>query len=86
MIFGGWTLRGAVAGCLLFGAVDSFRLSLPTVGYEVTAEVLQALPFVVTIATVAVFAHRTRQPAALAQSVRTRSDLRLPRDPAGMGT
>jgi len=67
LIFGGWTLRGAVAGCLLFGAVDSFRLSLPTVGYEVTAEVLQALPFVVTIATVAVFAHRTRQPAALAQ-------------------
>ena len=67
LIFGGWTLRGAVAGCLLFGAVDSFRLSLPTVGYEVTAEVLQALPFMVTIATVAVFAHRTRQPAALAQ-------------------
>ena len=67
LIFGGWTLRGAVAGCLLFGAVDSFRLSLPTVGYEVNAEMLQALPFVVTIATVAVFAHRTRQPAALAR-------------------
>ena len=67
LIFGGWTLRGAVAGCLLFGAVDSFRLSLPTVGYEVNAEVLQALPFIVTIVTVAVFAHRTRQPAALAR-------------------
>ena len=67
LIFGGWTLRGAVAGCLLFGAVDSFRLSLPTVGYEVNAEMLQALPFVVTIATVAIFAHRTRQPDALAQ-------------------
>ena len=67
LIFGGWTLRGAVAGCLLFGAVDSFRLSLPTVGYEVNAEVLQALPFAVTIITVAVFAHRTRQPAALAR-------------------
>lgn len=67
LIFGGWTLRGAVAGCLLFGTVDSFRLSLPTVGHEVNAELLQALPFVVTIVTVAVFAHRTRQPAALAR-------------------
>ena len=27
VIFGGWTLKGAIAGCLLFGAVDSFRLS-----------------------------------------------------------
>ena len=34
VIFGGWTLRGTVAGCLLFGAVLSFRLSLPALGYD----------------------------------------------------
>jgi ABC-type uncharacterized transport system permease subunit len=28
VIFGGWTLRGTVAGCVLFGTVLSFRLSL----------------------------------------------------------
>ena len=32
VIFGGWTLRGVIAGCLLFGTVNSFRLTLPTVG------------------------------------------------------
>jgi len=67
LIFGGWTLRGAVAGCLLFGAVNSFRLSIPIAGYDVNAELLSALPFIVTIVTVSVFAHRTRQPAALAR-------------------
>jgi simple sugar transport system permease protein len=67
LIFGGWTLRGAVAGCLVFGAVNSFRLSIPTNGYEVNTELLLALPFIVTIVTVSVFAHRTRQPAALAR-------------------
>ena len=29
VIFGGWTLRGAIFGCLLFGSVLSFRLTLP---------------------------------------------------------
>jgi simple sugar transport system permease protein len=67
LIFGGWTLRGAVAGCLVFGAVNSFRLSIPINGYEVNTELLLALPFIVTIVTVSVFAHRTRQPAALAR-------------------
>ncbi|MEQ8718556.1 MAG: ABC transporter permease [Acidimicrobiales bacterium] len=67
VIFGGWTFRGAIIGCLLFGAVNSFRLTLPTLGHEASPELLSALPFIVTIATVAIFAHRTRQPAALAQ-------------------
>lgn len=68
VIFGGWTLRGAVAGCLLFGAVLSFRLSLPAQGYEgFSNEFLSALPYLVTIAAMAVFARRIRPPAALAK-------------------
>ena len=67
VIFGGWTLRGAIAGCLLFGAVNSFRISLPALGHDVNAEFLSSLPFIVTIATVSIFAHRTRPPRALAQ-------------------
>ena len=67
VIFGGWTMRGVIGGCLLFGAVNSFRLTLPTSGYELNSELLSAAPFVVTIVTVTFFAHRTREPRALAQ-------------------
>jgi len=67
VIFGGWTLRGAIAGCLLFGAVNSFRLSLPALGHQANPELLSALPFLVTIVTMMIFAHRTREPRALAK-------------------
>lgn len=67
VIFGGWTLRGTIAGCVLFGAVLSFRLSLPVLGYEINNELLTSLPFVATIVGMAIFAHRVRAPAALAQ-------------------
>lgn len=66
VIFGGWTLRGTVAGCLLFGAVVSFRLSLPHQGFQdVSPELLSALPYIVTIVAMALFATRVRPPAAL---------------------
>ena len=67
VIFGGWTMRGVIGGCLLFGTVNSFRLTLPTVGHELNSELLSAAPFVVTIVTVTFIAHRTREPRALAQ-------------------
>ena len=67
VIFGGWTLRGVIGGCVLFGTVNSFRLTLPTVGHELNSELLSAAPFVVTIVTVSFFAYRTREPRALAQ-------------------
>ena len=67
VIFGGWTLRGVIGGCLLFGTVNSFRLTLPTVGHELNSELLSSAPFLVTIITVSFFAHRTNEPRALAQ-------------------
>lgn len=67
VIFGGWTLRGALAGCLLFGSVLSFRLTLPGLGYKLNNEMLSSLPFLVTIITMALFAHVVRQPGALAR-------------------
>lgn len=65
VIFGGWTLRGAMLGCLLFGMVNSFRLTLPGLGYQVNSELLSSLPFLVTILAVAIIASHARQPAAL---------------------
>ena len=68
VIFGGWTLRGSIAGCVLFGTILSFRLSLPQLGYDsFNTELLQAAPYLATILAMAVFARRVRPPAALAQ-------------------
>lgn len=67
VIFGGWTLRGTIAGCLLFGLVLSFRLSLPGLGYDVNSDLLSALPFIVTILAMTLFAKRVRAPGALAR-------------------
>ncbi len=67
VIFGGWTLRGTIAGCVLFGAVLSFRLSLPALGYQLSGDLLASLPFLVTIVAMSVFAARVRPPHALAQ-------------------
>jgi simple sugar transport system permease protein len=67
VIFGGWTLRGTIAGCLLFGAADALRLALPTLGYEVNSQLLIASPYVLALLVMCFFARRTSQPAALAR-------------------
>ena len=67
VIFGGWTLRGTIFGCLLFGSVLSFRLTLPGLGYELNTELMSSLPFLVTIVAMAAFAHRVRPPGSLAR-------------------
>ena len=67
VIFGGWTLRGTILGCVVFAAALSFRLSIQGLGYQVNSELLQALPFLVTLLGMALFAHRVRPPAALAR-------------------
>lgn len=67
VIFGGWTLRGALLGCLLFGAADAMRLALPALGYQLNPELLIAAPYLLALLAMMFFAKRNRQPAALAQ-------------------
>jgi simple sugar transport system permease protein len=68
VIFGGWTLKGSVAGCLAFGLVGSFVLTIPSLGYKsIDPAFLAMAPNVVTIVAMTVFATRVRQPAALAR-------------------
>ncbi len=67
VIFGGWTLRGTVAGCFLFGGVDALRLALPALGYAINPQLLIASPYLCALLAMCFFAKRTRQPAALAQ-------------------
>lgn len=67
VIFGGWTLKGTMAGCIIFAGALSFRLSIQGLGYGLNSEFLQSLPFLVTIVGMALFAHRVRAPGALAR-------------------
>ena len=67
VIFGGWTLRGTIAGCLVFGLADAMRVALPSLGYELNGALLAVTPYVLALFTMLFFAHRTREPAALAQ-------------------
>ncbi len=67
VIFGGWTLRGTVIGACVFGLFDALRLALPALGHPVNTQLLNALPYVMTLATMLVLARRGRQPGALAR-------------------
>lgn len=68
VIFGGWTLKGTVAGCVTFGLVGSFVLTIPSLGYQsIDPSFLAIAPNVVTVVAMAVFAKRVRQPSALAR-------------------
>ena len=64
VIFGGWTLRGTVLGCVLFAYFFAFQqVKLVDINPQLNA----ALPYLVALAVTALFASRTRQPRALAQ-------------------
>jgi general nucleoside transport system permease protein len=68
VIFGGWTMKGTVAGCAVFGLVGSFALTVPSLGYKgIDPAFLAMAPNVVTILAMTFFATRVRQPAALAR-------------------
>lgn len=67
VIFGGWTLRGTILGCFLFGGADALRLALPALGYSLTPELLISAPYILALLAMMVFAKRHRQPAALAR-------------------
>lgn len=64
VIFGGWTIKGTIAGCLLFGAADAMRLALPALGFTLNAQLLIASPYILALVALVVFARRNRAPAA----------------------
>jgi simple sugar transport system permease protein len=64
--FGGWKPLGVLGGALLFSAVNAFQLWVQVLVPEMEADVAVMLPYLLTIAALAVATNRTRQPAALA--------------------
>ncbi len=65
--FGGWTLGGVVLGSLVFGMADAFRLATPVLGYQLNAQFLAALPYVLTLLVMYFITKQSRQPSDLAQ-------------------
>jgi simple sugar transport system permease protein len=63
--FGGWRPLGILAGALLFSTVNALQLWLQVLGSEIPSDILVMLPYLLTIAALAVSVNRARQPAAL---------------------
>lgn len=63
--FGGWKPTGILWGALLFSTVNAFQLWMQVLGVNIPSDVAIMLPYILTIAALAVTINRTRQPAAL---------------------
>lgn len=63
--FGGWRPLGILLGALLFSSVNALQLWLQVLGSDIQSDVLVMLPYLMTIAALAVAVNRARQPAAL---------------------
>jgi ABC-type uncharacterized transport system permease subunit len=67
MIFGAWHPVGALGAALVFGFADTTRTLLATLGVDVPPQLLNSVPYVVTIIVVAGVVGRVRGPAAAGQ-------------------
>jgi simple sugar transport system permease protein len=63
MIVGKWTPLGAAAACLLFGAAEALQITLQ--GSRFPSELLQMLPYLVTMAALAGFIGRAVPPRSI---------------------
>jgi len=63
MIVGKWTPGGAAAACLLFGAAEALQITLQ--GSAFPSELLQMLPYLVTMLALAGFISRAVPPKAV---------------------
>jgi len=63
--FGGWKPLGIMGGALLFSTVNAFQLWMQVLGANIPSDVAVMLPYLLTIAALAITVSRVRQPAAL---------------------
>lgn len=63
--FGGWKPVGIMGGALLFSTVNALQLWMQVKGVNIPSDVAIMLPYLLTIAALAVTISRVRQPAAL---------------------
>ncbi len=63
--FGGWRPVGVLWGALLFSTVNAFQLWMQVLGVKIPSDVAIMLPYLLTIAALALSTNRGRAPAAL---------------------
>jgi simple sugar transport system permease protein len=63
--FGGWKPAGILGGALLFSSVNAFQLWMQVLGVNIPSDIAIMLPYLLTIAALAVTVNRVRSPAAL---------------------
>ncbi|MRR29987.1 ABC transporter permease [bacterium] len=63
--FGGWRPNGVLWGALLFSTVNAFQLWMQVLGVKIPSDVAIMLPYLLTIAALALSTNRGRAPAAL---------------------
>jgi simple sugar transport system permease protein len=67
VIFGAWRLGRTMLGCVLFGLADAMRLALPALGVTLNDEFLIAVPYLLALLAMLVFATQHREPRSLGQ-------------------
>jgi ABC-type uncharacterized transport system permease subunit len=65
MIFGKWTPLGAMVGALTFSSADALQIKIQGFNFDLPAQFLQMLPYVITIVVLAGIIGRARPPAAV---------------------
>ena len=71
MIFGKWHPKTALIACMLFGFTDALQIRLqgveiPTIG-EIPVQLIQALPYILTVVLLAGFVGKAIAPNAIGQ-------------------
>ncbi len=64
LIFGKWTPLGAAGAALLFGLAESLQIHLQTVGVKLPTQVIQMIPYLLTVVVLAGAIGRARPPKA----------------------
>ncbi len=65
MIFGNWTPYGALSGALLFSAADALQIKIQGFDFALPSQIVQMLPYVITVVVLAGVIGRARPPAAV---------------------
>jgi simple sugar transport system permease protein len=67
MIFGKWTPFGALSGALIFSSADALQIKIQGFNFDLPAQFIQMLPYIITIVVLAGIIGRARAPAAAGQ-------------------
>ena len=86
VVFGGWNPWRIGGTSLLFGGAEALQLRLQAIGSPIPHEFLLAVPYLLTVIVIAVFAGKAAYPAAMNTPYMRRGARRRPRPDTSAGT